>query len=58
MKYIELGLTDYGVMIYGRVDDDGLMRVTCTADNPDYQAWLNPKDADQLQRLASFKGSG
>ena len=45
MTYIELGLTDYGVMLYGRVDDDGLMRVTCTADNPDYQAWLNPKAA-------------
>ena len=42
MTYIELGLTDYGVMLYGRIDDDGLMRVTCTAENPEYQAWLNP----------------
>ena len=40
MKYIELGENPQGVMIYGRVDDDGLMRVTCTADNPDYQAYL------------------
>ena len=43
MKYIELGENPQGVMIYGRVDDDGLMRVTCTAENPDYQAWLNPE---------------
>ena len=42
MTYIEVGLNDEGVMIYGRVDEDGLMRVTCTVDNPDYQAWLNP----------------
>lgn len=42
MKYIELGENLQGVMIYGRVDDDGLMRVTCTAENPEYQEWLNP----------------
>jgi hypothetical protein len=44
MKYIELGENLEGVMIYGRVDDDGLMRVTCTVENPDYQAWLNPAE--------------
>lgn len=43
MTYIELGVNDFGIMIYGRIDDDGLMRVTCTEDNPDYQAWLNPE---------------
>ena len=42
MTYVELGENLQGVMIYGRVDEDGLMRVTCTEDNPDYQAWLNP----------------
>jgi hypothetical protein len=41
MKYEYLHDTLEGVKIYGRIDDDGLMRVTCTADNPDYQAWLN-----------------
>jgi hypothetical protein len=41
MKYIELGENPQGVMIYGRVDEDGLMRVTCTAENPDYLAWLS-----------------
>ena len=45
MTYIELGENEEGVMIYGRVDEDGLMRVTCTAENPEYQAWLNPKAA-------------
>ena len=26
--------------IYGRIDDDGLMRVTCVAEHPEFQAWL------------------
>jgi hypothetical protein len=42
MKYIELGINDFGIMIYARIDDDGKCRVTCTEDNPEYQAWLNP----------------
>jgi hypothetical protein len=45
MTYIELGENLQGIMLYGRVDDDGLMRVTCTEDNPEYQAWL--KQAEQ-----------
>ena len=38
--YIEMGECDTGKMIYGRVDDDGLIRFTCIAENPEYQAWL------------------
>jgi hypothetical protein len=41
IQYIEVGLDLSGNKIYGRIDEDGLMRVTCTAENPDYQAWLN-----------------
>jgi hypothetical protein len=26
--------------IYARIDDDGLCRFTCTAENPEYLAWL------------------
>jgi hypothetical protein len=26
--------------IYGRVDDDGLMRVTCVAEHPEFAAWV------------------
>ena len=44
MTYIEVGLNNFGEMIYGRVDDDGLMRVTCVAEDPEYQAWLKSKD--------------
>jgi hypothetical protein len=43
MKYIEIGETDDKQKLFGRIDDDGLMRVTCIETNPDYQAWLNPK---------------
>ena len=62
MRYELLTTNEDGVKIYARIDDDGLCRVTCTEDNPEYQAWLNPvehftpivTDADQLQRLASI----
>ena len=40
MKYELLEITEDNVKIYARIDDDGLCRVTCTEDNPDYQAWL------------------
>ena len=45
MKYELLETNEYGVKIYARIDNDGLCRVTCTEDNPDYQAWLNPEEA-------------
>lgn len=35
--------------IYGRIDDDGLMRVTCVAEHPEFQEWLaegNTPDAN------------
>jgi len=41
MKYQYLHTTEDGVKIHARIDDDGVCRVTCTEDNPDYQAWLN-----------------
>ena len=41
MKYELLKTNEDGVNIYARIDDDGLCRVTCTEDNPEYQAWLS-----------------
>lgn len=26
--------------IYGRIDDDGLMRVTCIAEHPEFAEWV------------------
>ncbi len=43
MRYELLTENDLGQKIYARIDDDGLCRFTCTEDNPEYQAWLNPK---------------
>jgi hypothetical protein len=39
MKY-ELLKKEDGVKIYARIDDDGLCRVTCIEQDPEYQAWL------------------
>ena len=41
MKYELLTTNEDGVRIYARIDDDGLIRVTCIEQDPEYQAWLN-----------------
>jgi hypothetical protein len=37
--------------IYAKIDDDGLCRVTCTEDNPEYLKWVaegnTPLPADE-----------
>ena len=32
--------TEDGIKIYARIDDDGLCRVTCTEQNPEFMAWV------------------
>lgn len=39
-KFIEYGEIDNGKKLYARVDEDGLIRYTCTEEDPAYQAWL------------------
>jgi hypothetical protein len=51
MRYELLTTNDEGVKIYARIDDDGLCRVTCTEENPDYQAWLNLKAEQSTPNL-------
>jgi hypothetical protein len=41
MRYELLTENVTGEKIYARIDDDGLCRVTCTEDNPEYLAWLD-----------------
>jgi len=44
MKYELLTENDLGQKIYARIDEDGKCRFTCTEDNSEYQAWLNPTE--------------
>ena len=41
-----------GQIIYARIDDDGLCRLTCTEDYPEFKAWLDegnePEPADEV----------
>ena len=53
MKYELLTETENGVKIYARIDEDGLCRYTCTEDDPAYQAWLNPQEAQSLQSMTT-----
>jgi hypothetical protein len=52
MIYQLLRINDDGVKIYARIDEDGLCRVTCTEDNPDYLAWVaqgnTPEPAEEI----------
>ena len=41
MRYELLETMPDGTKIYARIDDDGLCRVTCTAENPEYLTWLH-----------------
>ena len=40
MNYQIIRTNNEGRTIYGRIDDDGLCRLTCVAENPEFQAWL------------------
>jgi hypothetical protein len=41
-----------GQVIYARIDDDGLCRLTCTEDYPEFKAWIEagnePLPADEV----------
>ena len=42
--FIEYGVIEQPlgdpIKLYARVDDDGVIRMTCIEENPEYQAWL------------------
>jgi hypothetical protein len=47
MIYKILNVTDRNQTIFARIDDDGLCRVTCVAENPEFQEYL--KNGGKLQ---------
>ena len=51
MIYKLLKTNEYGQKIYARIDDDGLCRLTCTEDYPEFKAWIElgntPEPADK-----------
>jgi hypothetical protein len=40
MTFKMLPLAEGQQQIYARIDDDGLCRLTCTADYPEFKAWI------------------
>jgi hypothetical protein len=47
MIYKLLTTTEDGVKIFARIDEDGKCRVTCVAENPEFQDYL--KNGGELQ---------
>ncbi len=47
MIYKFIKINDDGMKIFARIDDDGLCRVTCIAENPEFQEYL--KNGGELQ---------
>jgi hypothetical protein len=40
MKWVIIGQLEDGSSLYGRIDDDGLMRVTAVEEHPELQTWI------------------
>ena len=51
MIFKKLPKLDNQQQIYARIDDDGLCRLTCTEDYPEFQEWIKqgntPEPADE-----------
>jgi hypothetical protein len=47
MMYELLKTTEDGVKIYARIDEDGICRVTCTEEDPEYIAFLAQLEAEK-----------
>jgi hypothetical protein len=51
MIYKVLTTNEDNKTIYARIDDDGLCRLTCTEDYPEFKTWLEkgntPEPADE-----------
>lgn len=51
MIFKMLPLVNKQKQLYARIDDDGLCRLTCTEDYPEFQSWLaegnTPEPADE-----------
>ena len=50
MIYKIHSISESSKTIYARIDDDGLCRLTCTEDYPEFKAWIElgntPEQAD------------
>ena len=46
MRWVKLNTIESEEQIYGRIDDDGKMRVTCVLEHPELQEWFkaSPKN--------------
>jgi hypothetical protein len=51
MRWVKLPkLNSEDMQTYGRIDDDGLMRVTCLEKHLELQAWLENNEAEEVEQ--------
>ena len=50
-----LPLVEGETQIYARVDEDGLIRLTCTAEYPEFKAWFGDWENDAENASKSSK---
>jgi len=48
MIYKILKVNEDSQTIYARIDDDGLCRLTCTEDYPEFKAWIEQGNTPEL----------
>lgn len=48
MIYKMLPAVEGQQQIYARIDDDGLCRLTCTEDYPEFKAWIEAGNTPEL----------
>lgn len=53
MKYVKLVKEEHQAQLFGRIDDDGLMRVTCIEEDRDLQDWIAEGNTPELLETQS-----
>ena len=48
MTWVIVGAGMDGEVLYGRLDDDGLIRVTCIAEHPEFAEWLEEGNEPEI----------
>ena len=49
-KFVKIEIDIPGANIFAKIDDDGLIRYTCSEDDAEYQLWLKSQKTAKSQK--------